>query len=301
MNMFLNQVEKIMPIKVVILGASGMLGHKLFQIYSKKANFETYGTVRKKGILPPFLSESKLIINNIDAFNFNSVIEVLDKVKPAVVINCIGIIKQLPVAKDPIISITINSLLPHRIAKECDKIGARFIHISTDCIFSGKDGSYTEESLSDAEDLYGKSKFLGEVHYDNSVTFRTSIIGHELRSSYGLVEWFISQKERVKGFRKAIFSGFPTVEIARIVEEYIIPNPEVKGLNQISANPISKFDLLTLIVQQYNKDIIIEPDDTIKIDRSLDSTKFRSLTGYTPPSWEELIENMYNDYLLSLK
>ena len=282
--------------KVLILGASGMLGHKLFQLYSKNDTIEAYGTVRNKSTLPSFLSENKNIIDNIEAFDFSSIIRVLTEINPDVVINCIGINKQLPIAVDPIISITINSLLPHKLVKECGKINTRLIHISTDCVFSGIDGNYTEESFSDAEDLYGKSKFLGEVPYDNSVTFRTSMIGHELSTKYGLLEWFLSEKGKVQGFKKAIFSGFPAVEIAGIIEKYIIPNPDIKGLYHISAAPISKYDLLNLIAHRYNLNTIIEPEYTFIVDRSLNSNKFRSESGYVPPSWDKMIQNMYEDY-----
>lgn len=287
-----------MSIKCLILGASGMLGHKIFDLYSQNEKFEIYGTVRKKSSLPTFLSDSERIIDGIDAFDFKTIEEVVSNLKPDVVINCIGIIKQLPIAKDPIVSITINSLLPHKVAKECEKIDARFIHISTDCVFTGIDGNYTEDSPSDADDLYGKSKFLGEVHYDNSVTFRTSIIGHELSSSYGLIDWFLTQNEKsVKGFQKAMFTGFPTVEIARIIEEYIIPNKNISGLNQISADPISKFDLLNLVKEQYGKDVDIIPENEMAINRILNSSRFRKLTGYNPPPWKDLVKNMYEDYI----
>jgi dTDP-4-dehydrorhamnose reductase len=291
------KLEKIMGNKILVLGANGMVGHTLFQRYAKSKTIEAYGTVRNKDSLPPYLSENKNIIDNIEAFNFDAITHLLAELKPDVVINCIGIIKQLPISKDPIISVTINSLLPHKLAKECGEINARFIHISTDCVFSGRDGNYTENCFSDAEDLYGKSKFLGEVHNNNSVTIRTSVIGHELSTRFGLLEWFLSEKEKVRGFQKAIFSGFTTIEFARLIEQYIIPNPDIKGLYHISAEPVSKYDLISLIAHQYDTDTIIEPDDTFIVDRSLNSSKFRSETGYIPPPWDSMIENMYKDYI----
>ncbi|MBN1604418.1 MAG: SDR family oxidoreductase [Chitinispirillaceae bacterium] len=283
--------------KILILGATGMLGHDLFRTYSNDKTMEVWGTVRKKKGLPSFLSSSDKIVEGVDAFNYQSIEAVIEKICPDIVVNCIGIIKQLPSSNDPITAITINSLLPHRIARTCEQSGSRLIHISTDCVFSGKDGHYTEESLSDCDDLYGKSKFLGEVPYPNSFTFRTSIIGHELSTSLSLVDWFLNQNGRVKGFDKAIFSGFPTTEIARIIKEYVITHPELYGLYHVSADPINKFDLLNIIAHVYGKKISIDRDSAVSIDRSLDSSRFRQATGYQPPDWDILINAMYKNFI----
>jgi len=156
---------------------------------------------------------------------------------------------------------------------------------------------YTENDQSNAEDLYGRTKFLGEVAYPHCLTLRTSIIGHELKGGYGLIEWFLTQNQKVRGFRKAIYSGFPTIEIARIIRDYVLPNPELKGIYQVSSEPVSKYDLLRLVAKQYGKDIEIEPYDDFVQDRSLDSTIFRETTGYQPSSWDELLERMHSDFL----
>jgi dTDP-4-dehydrorhamnose reductase len=288
--------------KVLILGATGMLGHVLFKEMSRHNKFDFYATARGKGgfnhwFLPELLNK---IIPGVDADNFGSLESAIKKINPDIVINCIGIIKQLPSAKDPITAITINSLLPHQLAKICSEVGARLIHISTDCVFDGAKGNYTENDQSNATDLYGRTKFLGEVDYPHAVTLRTSIIGHELKGKLSLIDWFLAQEEKVRGFTKAIYTGFPTIEFARIISDYVIPHPELHGLYQVSAAPISKYDLLKLVARRYNKEIDIEPYDDFRLDRSLDSTLFRSVTGYVPPSWEELVDNMYQDYVTSV-
>lgn len=285
--------------KVLIIGGSGMLGHTLFRCLAEDPSLDVFATVRSaqelSGWLP--IDRMKKVYRNVDISQADSLVKVFADVKPEVVVNCIGIIKQLPVAQEPLSTITVNALLPHRLALLCDAVGARMIHVSTDCVFDGGKGGYKEGDFSDATDLYGKTKFLGEVAYPHCVTLRTSIIGHELKGKYGLVEWFLSQKQKVRGFRKAIYTGFPTVEFSRIIRDYVIPFSGLSGLYHVSSNPISKYELLNLIKAQYGKTIEIEPEDSFRLDRSLDSSVFRSQTGYTPPSWTELVYSMYNDHV----
>ena len=149
-------------------------------------------------------------------------------------------------------AIPINSLLPHRLARLCELSGARLVHISTDCIFAGDKGGYLETDPSDAIDLYGRSKFLGEVSYRNSVTLRTSIIGHELQSSHGLINWFLAQDKQCKGFSQAIFSGLPTVVLAGIIRDVVIPNEDLFGVYHVASQPISKYNLLKLVADVYS-------------------------------------------------
>lgn len=288
-------------VKVLISGVTGMLGHTLFTRLSERDGLEIFATARSMEGLSRWFDQELLakIRGNVDANNFDTIVRVIEDLKPDVVINCIGIIKQLPAAKDPITTITINALLPHRIALACKAAGTRMIHISTDCVFDGAKGNYSENNQSNATDLYGRTKFLGEVYYPHCVTLRTSIIGHELKGKHGLIEWFLAQKGKVRGFTNAIYSGFPTVEIARIISEYVITNTDLKGLYHVSSDPISKYDLLKLVAKRYKKRIEIEPYDDFRLDRSLDSTLFRSITGYTPPSWPELIDSMYRNYIAS--
>jgi len=284
--------------KILIFGASGMLGHTLFYelFYNKK--FDCYGTVRSLSEVRDYFPSEMLerVIENIDANNIDSVKRVFEELKPEIIINCIGIIKQLPVSKEPIPVITINSLFPHQLAEICKEYNCRMIHISTDCVFDGVKGSYTEDDKLSAEDLYGISKFIGEVKYDHTITIRTSIIGHELGSNYSLIEWFLSQSGSVKGFTNAIYTGFPTVEIADIIADYIIPDKDLSGLFQISSDPISKYELLKIVSRVYGKSIEIVPFEDYHDNKSLVSTRFRELVGYQPPSWEVLVEKMYKNF-----
>lgn len=285
-------------IKLLILGATGMFGHTLLRNLATRSELTVHATSRTSSGLDRWFAADLLdrIHPFVDADNFDSVLRVLGDVRPDVVINCIGVIKQLSTAKDPLVTIPINSLFPHRLALACKAAGSRLIHISTDCVFSGTKGMYTENDPSDADDLYGRSKYLGEVDYPHCVTLRTSIIGHELSTSYSLIDWFLSREGKVKGFTRAIYTGFPTVEMARIIAEYVIPNESLNGLYQVSSDPISKYDLLKLVAGQYGKRIEIEPFDDFHCDRSLDSTRFRQATGYTPPRWPELVKSMWDDY-----
>jgi dTDP-4-dehydrorhamnose reductase len=287
--------------KIVILGASGMAGHKLLLHLSSIPGFSVRGTVRSvEGLPEKFVEKARGLLDlDIDANDMNGLERYLEKMKPDRVINCIGLIKQLPIASQPLPSISINALFPHQLAKICERIGSRMIHISTDCVFSGNKGKYTEEDRSDAEDLYGKTKYLGEVAYPHCVTLRTSIIGHELKGGYGLVDWFLKQKTKVRGFARAIYTGFPTIELARIIREYVIPATDLSGLYQVSSQPISKYDLLKIMSPRYSKKIEIEPENVFQCDRSLDSSRFRAATGYVPPAWNELVKMMYADYVSS--
>lgn len=288
-------VENHKKIKILVLGASGMLGNAVLRVLAESSSFETVGTVRSiqsASLLPEALRS--LLIDNIDVENPDSLIGLFGQIKPDLVINCIGVVKQLSAATDPLAVIPINSILPHRIARLCLASGARMIHLSTDCVFSGARGMYLESDYADAKDLYGRSKFSGEVDYPNAITLRTSIIGHELSGSRSLIDWFLSQKNMVRGYKRAIFSGLPTVEIARLIRDYVIPRPDLHGVYHVSADPINKFDLLTLVAGIYNKDISVIPDETLVIDRSLDSTRFRSETGYKPAPWIELIKRMHH-------
>lgn len=276
-----------------------MLGHTLFRRLAEDSRFDVYATVRSKkefeGWLPP--SQSSKLLDNVDALRIEDLVKAFGLVKPDWVINCIGVIKQAPAIQDPLQTIEINALLPHRIALLCKAVGAQMIHISTDCVFDGMKGNYTERDLASATDLYGKSKYLGEVGYPHCVTLRTSIIGHELKGSYGLVEWFLEQQQSVPGYKNAIYSGFPTVELARVIADYVLPNSEIAGLYHVSSAPISKYELLKLVASQYGCGIEIIAEEQFQSDRSLDSSLFRSQTGYQPPPWPELVAVMHADYV----
>jgi len=282
--------------RVLVLGGNGMLGHKLVQ--RCKQHFETWVTIRSEiesylqfNLFPP---ESTL--SGINAIDFDTVVRAFDSVRPEVVINCIGIIKQLPAAKDPIASITVNSLFPHRLAILCRTTGARLIHISTDCVFSGRKGMYTEKDPADAEDLYGRSKLLGEVDGVNCLTLRTSIIGPELNTSWGLLEWFLANQDAsVRGYANAIFSGLTTIELANIIIDLIKNHHGLSGLYHVSAAPITKYDLLVMIRNAFGIQIEIQPWPDVRVNRSLDSSRFRAATGFTPHPWSQMITDMAAD------
>ncbi len=273
-----------------------MLGHKLVQILQKR--FDIWTTLRKDS--SDFISfriiNTERIIKGIKVENFDVVQRMLDVFKPDVIINAVGIIKQLPTSKEVVETLKINSIFPHQLAQIAQASGARLITISTDCVFNGRKGNYTEKDISDAEDLYGRSKNLGEVSAPGCLTLRTSIIGRELQTSHSLVEWFLSNRgKKVKGYTEAIYSGFPTIILADIITDLIENHKNLQGLYHVSSEPISKFDLLCLLKDFYKVPIEIEPYADFEIDRSLDSSKFRKETGFAPLGWEEMIEKMAQD------
>ena len=276
-----------------------MLGHKLWQTLTP--GFDTYATVRRapSGYAHFGIFDEARMVGGVFAEEFETVKRAFETVRPEVVINCIGIVKQDAAARNPLASITINSLFPHQVAQACGEIGARLIHLGTDCVFSGAKGNYSESDSSDARDLYGRTKALGEVDeadYEDCLTLRTSMIGRELQSSHGLVEWFLSQRGKtVRGFKRAVFSGFTTQELAAVITDLIAEQPQLRGVWHVAAEPINKFDLLLLLKEAFAVDIEIEPDETFVCDRSLNGERFRQATGFVPRPWPEMIEGMAPD------
>jgi dTDP-4-dehydrorhamnose reductase len=283
--------------RVLVLGGTGMLGHKLWEVLSKK--FATGFTVRAtpKAAVEAGVLDPTWLVENVDGVNFDSVMHAIALVHPDVVVNAIGVVKQNSTVNDAVTTITVNSLLPHQLASVCHIHGARLIHISTDCVFSGRKGRYVEEDLADAGDLYGRSKLVGEVTAGDCLTLRTSIIGPELSTCRGLLEWFLNNRGKtVPGYTQAIFSGFPTVIFANILADIIANHPTLRGLYHVSADPISKYDLLCLLRDAYEMSVQIEPSSDVRIDRSLDSSRFRSATGFVPSSWREMVACMAADH-----
>ncbi len=280
--------------KILVLGSSGMIGRTMFHVLAQCSDLQVIGSVRAKtfeGTAPG------PVVGGIDLTNHDHLESLIDQIRPEVVINCAGLTKHRPEGNTPIPALTMNSLLPHRLAKVCAIAKARMIHVSTDCVFSGGAGDYKEHDATDAEDVYGKTKALGEVTTGNVVTLRTSTIGHEHGTRFGLLEWFLAQNQ-CTGFRHAIFSGLPSVEFARVVRDIVIPNPSLSGLYHVGANPIDKHSLLKVIARIYQKDISIAIDESLRINRSLNTDKFATATGYRAPDWPELIEVMYQDHIL---
>jgi len=279
--------------RILILGGDGMLGHQLLQ--SLGARHEVKVTLRQA--LPNYVRYRLFDQNNafdeFDAGHSERLWSILADYRPQVVINAIGIVKQRDTAKELIPSLEINSLLPHKLALIGRATGARLVHISTDCVFSGRHGGYTEQDIADAEDIYGRTKYLGEVHDDNAITLRTSIIGLELKGKKSLIEWFLDQKGKVPGFRKAIYSGLTTQELARVIERLIVQFPELSGLWHVASEPISKYDLLKKYNSQLGrKDVELIPDDEFECDRSLSARAFESKTGYRAPAWDEMLTEL---------
>jgi dTDP-4-dehydrorhamnose reductase len=285
--------------RVLILGGEGMLGHKVFQVLSER--FKTFATFRSFNGLwrdyPVYANiDPNRTIGGVDAMDFDTVIRAFARVKPDVVINCVGIIKQLKEAKDPLISINLNSLFPHRLIELCAATGTRMLHMGTDCVFSGRKGNYTEDDVADAEDLYGRTKLLGEVNRKGCLTVRTSIFGRDFAKQSALLEWFLSNRGgRVRGYVNAIYTGFPTQVLARIMGDLIAGYPHLSGLYHVSSEPISKYDLLVRIRDAMGLDIEIEPYEDFYCDRSLDSSRFRAETGYPIPGWDEMIAELTQD------
>lgn len=279
--------------RILILGGDGMLGHRLLGHFS--VQHETRVTLHRA--LGQYsdrgLFNSANTLDQVDVRDFDGVRRAVAGFRPDAVINATGVVKQRAEAAQAIPSIEINALFPHRMAALCAETGARFVHMSTDCVFSGRRGGYAEDDMPDAEDLYGRSKLLGEVAEPPCITLRTSIIGRELSRRTGLLEWFLAQRGRtIKGYRRAIFSGFTTHEMARIIDRVLTGSGPKHGLYQVSSAAISKFDLLTAIRDRLKLDIAIEPDDGFACDRSLDSTRFRAAFGYQPPSWSTMIDEL---------
>ena len=280
--------------KVLVVGASGMIGSAMLRVLSEKTEWEVYGSVRDQSVkrfFSPAIADRLREVGDVE--NHDSLARILDRIRPDVVVNCAGLTKHKPEAEDPLVSIPINTLMPHRLAWLCKLAGARLIHVSTDCVFSGEKGGYVEDDFPDARDVYGKSKALGELYYPHAITLRTSTIGHELQSQYGLLDWFLAQKGDCKGYARAIFSGLPTVVFAQIVRDLVIPNMGLTGLYHVAAQPIAKYDLLKLIADAYGKTINIVSDDYLVVDRSLNARRFQLVTGYIAPEWPELIKLMH--------
>ena len=282
--------------RVLILGGTGMLGHKLWQTYRER--YDTWMTCRSPvaAALPPPLLDPARTLGGVHATDFDTVVRAMAEVRPAVVINCIGIVKQLSAARDPIASVTVNALFPHRLAELCRAAGARLVHISTDCVFSGRKGMYTESDATDAEDLYGRTKCLGEVTAPGCLTLRTSIIGRELRSTTGLVEWFLSQQgRRVRGYTRAIYSGLTTIALAHVLAACLERHRDLSGLYHVSAAPITKFELLCRVRDAFGVAIDVEPEAAVQVDRSLNGRRFQAITGFTPPTWDAMVRELAAD------
>ncbi len=279
--------------RIIVFGANGAIGHTVLRVMAAEPTHEVIGVVRSESAARSLNGISTArIVSGGNVENPDVLVALFESLRPDVVVNGIGLVKQFAQSEDPLVALPINSIFPHRLAQLCSLAGARLVHISTDCVFSGAKGGYREEDVPDARDLYGRSKLLGEVDYRHAVTLRTSTIGHELNSAHGLIGWFLAQQGNVKGYTRAIFSGLPTCELARVIRDLVLPHAGLHGLYHVASHPISKYDLLHMVNHEYEKGLKIEPDDHLKIDRSLNASRFLEATGYIAPDWPYLIAQM---------
>ena len=280
--------------KILVLGSTGMLGNAVTRVLADESDHEVVAASRTSDAGRRFPADTRAsFVGGLDAESPEALTALMAEHRPDAVINCVGVVKQLAGASRVLDAVPINTLLPHRLERLCALGGARLVHVSTDCVFSGDKGNYVEGDKTDACDLYGQSKLWGEViDSPHAVTLRTSIIGHELNSRNGLLGWFLAQEGTVKGYARAIFSGLPTVELARVIRDHVLPDAALHGLYHVSTAPIAKLDLLHLFAAEYERDVTIVADDALVIDRSLDSARFRAATGYAPAPWPEQVARM---------
>jgi dTDP-4-dehydrorhamnose reductase len=271
-----------------------MLGHQVCRRLGER--FEVWATYR--GDAESWIQYGNVAaaraLGGVDASQLATVEACLARVKPAAVVNCIGIVKQRDEAKMAVPTIRVNSLFPHLLADLCEKCGARLIHVSTDCVFSGERGSYTEDDTPDPVDLYGRSKLLGEVDRDGALTLRTSIIGWEVMGNASLLEWFAAQRNRIiKGYRRVIYSGLSTASLADVMGYVLEEQPRLSGLYHVASQPVSKYELLSRLRDALGwTDIRVEPDDEEYCDRSLSAARFIAATKWQPSAWDEMIAEL---------
>jgi dTDP-4-dehydrorhamnose reductase len=279
--------------KVLILGSTGMLGHRMHDVLSLE--HDVVSTTRTPlSTLPTDAStffRRGRIVEGVDVNDLAHLEALVTDIGPDAVVNCVGVVKQRDAVHDPLVSIRVNALLPHELAKLCAANDARLIHFSTDCVFTGAKGDYTEDDPSDATDLYGRTKYLGEVAGRGALTIRSSIIGRELDHFQSLVEWFLRQRGEVRGFTRAIYTGVTTGEMAMIVDQLLVEHPSLSGLYQVASAKISKFDLLSMIRERFAlQDLVrLVPDDGFVCDRSLHGSRFEAATGIGVPPWGTMI------------
>ncbi len=284
--------------KTLVLGANGMLGHQLCRLLSER--MDIWGTTRLDSSKYPMLGmlAPDRMIGHFDVLDTKKLCELLEAIQPDAVVNAVGIVKQRDEAKQAVPSIQVNALFPHQLADLCAARGIHVIQISTDCVFSGSRGNYSEIDVPDPADLYGRTKLLGELNRPGCLTLRTSIIGWQLNTFSSLLSWFALQRnKRIKGYRKAIYSGFSTSVLAQLIGDILQTRPDLSGVYQVASEPISKFDLLVKLRDLLGwNDIIIEADDHFFCDRSLSGIHFTTTTGWRPPSWEAMLQGLASEW-----
>jgi len=283
-------------VRALVLGGAGMLGHRLWRELDR--HVDAFATVRSSADDYASLDwfDPRRIIGAVDVLSDADLDRAMSAARPDVVINAVGIVKQRRDADSATTTIAVNALLPHRLADRCTAAGVRLIHISTDCVFAGTTGAYTEADVPDAHDLYGRSKLLGEVDRAGCLTVRTSMVGREIRTSRGLFEWFLSHRgEVVAGFTRARFSGLTTTELSRVIADVVQHHPDLRGVWHVAGDPINKFDLLTIVNEAFGLGSTLRADDSFVCDRTLDASRFMNATGYRPPSWAAMVAELAAD------
>ena len=283
--------------RILVIGAGGMMGHMACRVLDR--NHEVFGTIRRQrqagDALARFLPLERTV-PGVDVRQIDSIGAAIAEVTPDVVFNAVGITKQLEEAHDAVLSIEVNALFPHLLAQRCAAVGARLIHLSTDCVFSGLRGNYREDDLPDPVDLYGRSKLLGETDDNEGLTLRTSIVGRQLSGDNSLFEWVrASRGRRVRGFDRAVYSGLTTMALAEVVDEVVRSHPDLTGVWQVASEPITKYRLLQLLDERLGLGLEIERDEDFVCDRSLDGSRFAEHTGIVVPSWEEMLDRFRDD------
>jgi dTDP-4-dehydrorhamnose reductase len=285
-------------LRILILGASGMLGHQLCRTLGNR--FEIWATLRgESSKIEPFGVISQVrIIDHVDIQDLTGLRHALEIANPDAVVNGIGVVKQRDEAKQAVPSIQFNALFPHQLADMCTERGIRVVQLATDCVFSGLRGNYTENDNPDPIDLYGRTKLLGELNRPGTLTIRTSFIGWQLFTFSSLLGWFASQRGRhINGYTHAIYSGLSTYVLSTLIGDIIETHKDMTGLYHVSSDPISKYDLLIRLREALGwTDITIEPEEQFFCDRSLVSTKYKTKTGWVSPSWDQMIENLTSEW-----
>src|SRR2546423_716781 len=279
--------------RILIFGGDGMLGHRLLESWRER--HEVWVTLRQSAAAYGRYADlfAERVIFDLDVRRLQGIVDAVATVSPDAVVNAVGVVKQRPSAKEAIPSLEVNALFPHRLAQVCAAAQTRMIHLSTDCVFSGLKGGYVETDVPDAEDPYGRSKLLGEVIEPHCLTLRTSMIGLELGRHGSLVEWFLAQRGRIKGFRRVIYSGLTTAEMARAIEHFLVQQPELGGIWHLSSSPIAKYDLLAKLSERLGRaDVEIVPEDEFVCDRRLDSRALQRKTTYRVPSWDFMLDEL---------
>ena len=275
-----------------------MIGHKLWQALAAGNNDDIVGTLHgQRDAFARYALFDERIIEQFEAADFEGVTSVLNRIRPSVIVNCIGITKRKSEASDVAKMFMINARFPHHLARWAAGNGARVIQFSTDCVFDGADGNYSERSVVTAPDLYGQTKYFGELDYDHCLTIRTSMIGREITGHTELLEWFLAQRGKcITGYRNARYSGLTTLAMARLLPRIVREHPQLCGKYQIAGPIITKYDLLCQLREAFGLEVKVVPDETFHCDRTLQSDRFVQATGIRIPSWEKMLSELAGDH-----